>query len=223
MRADGCALPNGLDKPPDGTDAQPCPSAVHEADAETDTEVWDWQDGRPVPRAFHSPTVGRSCAAGATRGPVVAAAYFGAVAGVASVFVFEALGVEESESLKRILAMMFPGIESASLWVSTPVILLFGAAAAVAEELSYRGVVMGFVQRLSPGSRSMAIAAVVVSASLWAVLHLNMTNAPAVKFTQILLLGLAFGWLARRHCIEAAIAAHLALNVAAVVVGMCMQ
>ncbi|MHC4249853.1 MAG: lysostaphin resistance A-like protein [Planctomycetota bacterium] len=222
------ALPADARDPPSGPDERAhdvgLPPLAYEpavADAGIGTDEGIGPGGRPDRDESHAPPSERPCAAGAARRGVVAAALFGVVAGVASCIVFDALDVKESETFRRFVDSMFPNIESASPWVRMSVFLSFAMAAAVAEELTFRGVVMGFVQRLSPG-RTMAIAAATVSASLWAVEHLNITNAPMVKFAQILLLGFAFAWFARRYRIEAAIAAHLGLNVAAVLVGFWM-
>jgi hypothetical protein len=40
-----------------------------------------------------------------------------------------------------------------------------------------------------------------------------------IKLAQIFLLGLVFGWLARRYSVEAAILAHVGLNVTALIGG----
>ena len=154
--------------------------------------------------------------------PIIGAAAFGLAAGTLSVFVFEALGVEESEVLRRALSKMFPGLESADVAVMFPVVLLWAVAAALTEELTYRGVVSGFLLRLRPGDRAMEAVASVVSSLLWALLHLQNTDSPFLKCVQIFVLGLVFFELAKRWCIEAAIAAHVGLNVAAVVVGLAL-
>ena len=220
MHADGFGQPNVFGESEEMGSDRRHSFAVHENGSGSDMEAGEGRDAPSEFQAPDAPVSRRSRGAATVRRGVVAAALFGVVAGVASAVAFEALGVKESESLKKVLEKFFPHLDSASLYVSTPVVLLFTMAAAVTEELSYRGVVMGFIQRLSPRSWTAAITAAVVSAFLWAVLHLNITDAPAVKFIQIFALGLVFAWFARRFCIGAAIAAHLGLNVTAVVVGV---
>lgn len=53
-------------------------------------------------------------------------------------------------------------------------------------------------------------------AALFAVLHVPNTTFPAAKVTQMFVLGLAFGELARRQGLTAAVACHAGLNVGGV-------
>ena len=149
--------------------------------------------------------------------PIVGAGVFGLAAGALSMLLFRALGVEESEFFRRALAKMFPGLESVNAAVRFAVVLSWAMAAALTEELTYRGVLSGFLLRLRPGSRAMEAVASLVPSLLWAALHVQNTDSPLIKCVQIFILGLVFFEFAKRWCIEAAIAAHVGLNVAAVV------
>ena len=154
--------------------------------------------------------------------PITGAAIFGLAAGVVSMFVFRALGVEESEFFRKALAKMFPGLESVNAAVRFGMVLLWAMAAALTEELTYRGVLSGFLLRLRPGSRAMEAVASLVPSLLWAALHVQNTDSPFIKCVQIFILGLVFFEFAKRWCIEAAIAAHVGLNVAAIVLGFAL-
>ncbi len=105
-----------------------------------------------------------------------------------------------------------------------PIAALAITAVALGEELTYRGVLFGWLQRLfgREGRAGVAMAAVLTSL-VWAAAHIPNTDAPLVKCAQIFVLGLFFCWFARKWCLEAAIAAHAALNLSALFVGLAMQ
>ena len=144
---------------------------------------------------------------------VLGASAFGAAAGALSVVIFVAMGVEEGEEIKELLKL-FPDAEEASLWLKVPVVVLAISAPAIAEELTFRGGILGFLLRLS-GNNRLAVAGSIIAVSLvWSLIHIPNTDAPLMKCAQIFIIGIAFAEFARRSCIEAAIAGHLALNLA---------
>ncbi len=145
------------------------------------------------------------------------AAAFGVAAGVVSAVIFKLLGVGLPDALKRYGALQ-ASTGNASLAVRLPIAALAVVAVALAEELTYRGVLFGWLQRGLKG-RSGMVAAAVITSGVWAAAHLPNTDAPSVKCAQIFVLGLFFCWFARRWCLEAAIAAHACLNVAALLMG----
>jgi membrane protease YdiL (CAAX protease family) len=147
------------------------------------------------------------------------AAAFGVAAGVLSVVVFRLIGVGQSDILKQYDSLA-PSGGKAMLLARLPMAALFGTAAALGEELTYRGVLYGWLLRLvgREGRSGVALAAVATSL-LWAVAHAPNTDLPLVKCAQIFVLGLFFCEFARRWCLEAAMAAHVGVNLAALLVG----
>ncbi len=82
----------------------------------------------------------------------------------------------------------------------------------------------GGLLRLLRGAGRLGPAIAAAATSLvWAAAHAPNTDAPAVKCAQIFVLGLFFCWFARRWCLEAAVAAHVALNLAALFVGLAVH
>jgi membrane protease YdiL (CAAX protease family) len=112
-----------------------------------------------------------------------------ALVGVAGAFVSLAfirlLNVKENDVFQEI----FSGSVSLPIVWKFVISLLFVSAAALTEEILYRG------------------------ALLWAVMHLLNTNTPTFKVAQVFVLGVILAELARRWSLEAAIACHLSLNV----------
>lgn len=173
--------------------------------------------GRLEPDAF--PLLRRTGRARAA--PLVGALALGVAGGLASAVVLKALNVDISEPLKNI-TVMFPGAQSASLAVRVPVVLVTVVTIAVTEELLFRGVMFGFLLRVcGRGRLSMVFSSIVVS-FIWAILHMQNTDAPLVKCTQVFIIGLVLCWLARKGNIESAMAAHVGLNLAAAVAALAM-
>lgn len=146
------------------------------------------------------------------RGPRLAAcAGFGLGVGIASAALFFALGVDLGQGLAE-LAAYFPGLASASPLARGLIAMPLLCAAAIGEEVGFRGALLGFLWRVGGDRRWARVGAVVVVTGTWALLHLSVTDAPGLKVGQIALVGLALCWIARREGLGAAIAAHLALN-----------
>ncbi|MEK7449709.1 MAG: CPBP family glutamic-type intramembrane protease [Planctomycetota bacterium] len=147
---------------------------------------------------------------------ILAAAIFGVVSGVVSTVIFVALGMNESEPLKRI-TLMFPHAAEAGLIIRIPVLLLFVTGAAVIEELVFRGGLQAFLLRLSGNKRPAVIGSIIFVSLLWAGLHIFNTDMPAIKSLQIFIIGIVFSEFTRRSCVESAMAGHIALNFTAVI------
>ena len=139
----------------------------------------------------------------------------GTVSAVISVAVMVWLGTGVGPLLDESM-FMFQGVEDLAWPMSILIFSLAVLGPAITEELTFRGLMLGFFFRISKHNRiAMALSIVVVSI-LWSLLHVPNTDMPFVKCTQIFLIGLIFGELARRRGIEAAIAGHVALNLVAV-------
>jgi TRAP-type C4-dicarboxylate transport system permease large subunit len=151
-------------------------------------------------------------------GTLVLPALFGVLAALLSLIVFHLMGVQESEVLRN-MEKMFPGLSETPFWLRTLAGSLSFAAAAFAEELLFRGVLLGFVMRVARGRTGWFWAGNSLVSLLWAVQHLGMTGTPLVKVAQIFVIGLVLGELARKRGVEAAMAGHAGLNVAAVLMG----
>jgi membrane protease YdiL (CAAX protease family) len=150
---------------------------------------------------------------------VLAAATLGVAAGALSLVALQALGVQVSDAVKDI-QRLFPRAANAPLAVRLPVFLCAFSALAVVEELAFRGVLLGWLLRVGRPRGGYAVCAIVLVSLLWALLHIPNTNAPLLKCGQIFVFGLLLGELARRWSVEAAIAAHVALNLSVVILGL---
>ena len=143
------------------------------------------------------------------------AALIGVAGGFGSTFLFHVMGVKAGSAVEM-MQKMFPGIESYSPIVVMVAFLPAFLAAAVGEEVLYRGVLQGWLARgLGNGTAGLAVA-IVVSSVLWALAHAANASPMLPKLMQVVLLGFAFGAIARRWSVEASIVAHACLNVSAV-------
>jgi membrane protease YdiL (CAAX protease family) len=142
-------------------------------------------------------------------------AVFGVIAGLVSVAVFVWLNVGAGPMLTG-YEQMFAAFHELSLPIRLFFMALMVAGPAIAEELVFRGLLLGFLLRVSKGN-SVLVAVSIVGVSLaWSLLHLQNTDWPVLKCAQIFLIGLVLGELARRRGVESAIAGHLALNLTAI-------
>jgi len=149
---------------------------------------------------------------------LVLAAAIGVGAGVVSELVFLGLGVEVSGFLLN-LRRLYPSVDFESASVVFGLVLPATLGMALAEELVFRGVVQRWLRRLLSGHALAGPAAIAISSLVWACGHAVNAEPMGPKLVQIFLLGLAFGWLADRYSVEAAMAGHVALNIAVVAVG----
>ncbi len=154
--------------------------------------------------------------------PIAGAFLFGLAAGLASAALFSSLGVTESDAVKQMRALL-PGVEELSPIIIALTGLFMLTAIAISEELLFRGVLFGFLARLSKGNKLALGASMIVISLLWALLHLQNTNCPPLKLAQIFVLRIVFCMLARRGLLEAAIAGHVGLNLAALAAGLALQ
>lgn len=147
------------------------------------------------------------------------AAGLGVVAAVASTLGFRLLGVQLSEDLRRAL-QVFRDVD----WKAPSVLLGIGLptalAAAIGEEVFYRGIIQAWLARKLAGVRWGVAASIVITTALWAMAHSLNTDSMNSKLGQIVALGLAFGAIARRYGVEASTIAHLSLNLVVVILSL---
>lgn len=86
---------------------------------------------------------------------------------------------------------------------------------ALEEELVYRLGIQNFIARALGWWDRRYWLAILISATIWTIAHVGMLEPGWVKLVQIFPAGLALGWLARKHGIEACIVAHAVFNVSA--------
>ena len=138
----------------------------------------------------------------------------GTLFGVVSTAVFHLLGVELG-SLLDFATSLTPDLDRDAGWFKWGVLLPAVCAAAVGEELLFRGVVQRWLSRWLGGTDRAGWIAIVATAPSCAILHGANTTTPGIKVLQIFVIGLFFGWLARRHGVESAILGHVFLNLSA--------
>lgn len=137
----------------------------------------------------------------------------GAALGAVSAPVFQLQGVKAGPDLEQIAAT-FPGLAAQPMAFQTLLSLAMGCAAAVTKEVTFRGLLLGFLLATLGRRRWGPAAAGLVTALVWAAMHLGMTDAPLLKAGQITLVGLLLAELTRRWGLGAAVATHLGLNLA---------
>jgi membrane protease YdiL (CAAX protease family) len=123
--------------------------------------------------------------------------------------------VHESEEVRR-YQRFFPGLATSPFWVQFAAVLSMASAAALVEEMIFRGGILGFFLRITGNKTCTAWFIIAAVSLLWAVLHIPNTDKPGAKILQIFLLGLACGALMRRWGLGSTIAAHLTLNICSV-------
>jgi membrane protease YdiL (CAAX protease family) len=143
------------------------------------------------------------------------AAVFGIAAGLLSTWLFHVMGIKAG-SATEMLQKMFPGLDS-----YPPIVVMLAfvpafLAAALTEEVLYRGVLQAWLARALGDGRAAVLAAILVTSVLWAMAHAANASPMLPKLLQVLLLGFALGGLARRYGVEASIVGHAALNLTAV-------
>ena len=141
---------------------------------------------------------------------------FGIVVSAISAIVFTRLQVEIGESLKLLLPL-FKNVASINKIVEITITIGIVSGMALAEELGFRGVLLGLCMRLSRNNRFLIVFSYILVSLLWALLHFENTNSPLLKGIQIFLVGIVLCELTRRKGLEAAIAAHISLNAGSVI------
>lgn len=171
--------------------------------------VGAWQTLRPA-----APLLGSGLGAKARR--LLGGLGIGLVVGAGSTLLFHGLEVDSGQALKQ-LAAYYPGLVDAGAGTRALVALPLSLTAALTEEIVFRGALLGALLRWGKERGWVIVAAVLSTSALWALLHLSLTDAPGLKLIQIFILGLGFAEITRRWGLEAAILAHLGLNVAGLV------
>lgn len=145
---------------------------------------------------------------------IMAGAAFGVIAGSLSHVIFLLFKIEAGDSLKQLLSM-FPRAHEASPFLRIPIIAMTFTAAAITEELVFRGGLFAFLLRLSKNNRIAIISSIILVSLLWSLLHLANASMPLIKCLQIFVISIGLCEFARRSCLESAIAGHIALNLSA--------
>jgi membrane protease YdiL (CAAX protease family) len=150
-------------------------------------------------------------------GAVGGAAAFGALAGVAAVAAVGLRGLESAPAIVR-MVLLTPGVVRATVPLRLAVLAPAVVGAALTEELAFRGVLLGWLLRRLRG-RAGAALAVALASLLWTCAYLPATGGAPFKLAYVFLVGVLLCVFARRWCVEAAVASHIALNVAALLAG----
>lgn len=140
------------------------------------------------------------------------AAVGGVALGLGSTVLFHQLGIGMG-SLMDLASQMTPDLDRSAAWFNWGVVLPAVCAAAIGEELLFRGA----VQRWLTSWSSRPWLSIALTSLFWALLHAPNTDAPLLKLGQIFVIGLMFGALANRHGVESTIVAHVGLNIGATV------
>jgi membrane protease YdiL (CAAX protease family) len=153
-------------------------------------------------------------------------AAFGVGVALASVIAFELLGVRESRAIRTMQEMLhLGGAAPPALWLVPALPAM--TAAALAEEVLFRGALLGALLRAisstRAGGRLGVVVPVLVVSVVWGLMHVLNTDAPLIKGAQVFAIGVCLCELARRRSLDAAIAAHAALNVTAVLAAAAHQ
>lgn len=84
---------------------------------------------------------------------------------------------------------------------------------AIAEELVFRFIFPNFLAHRFKLDGNKYWIAIIISSFFWTISHAGILNPEWVKFAQIFPIGLAFGWLCRKHGLESSIFAHAGFNI----------
>jgi membrane protease YdiL (CAAX protease family) len=96
----------------------------------------------------------------------------------------------------------------------TPALILVVIQATIYEEILFRLCIQSFVAKYFGLNGRKYVWAVLLTAALWAVLHLGALDPVWIKFVQVFPIGIALGFLFRRYGLGSTILAHGAFNVA---------
>jgi membrane protease YdiL (CAAX protease family) len=143
----------------------------------------------------------------------------GAVVGVAVAavtgVVFMLLDVGLGSVLEKQAELFHPSADSMNP-IMLVLMLMAVSGIALVEELIFRGALLGALLKWAGDQRVAAVGWVVLVSLVWAAMHLLNTDAPLIKMTQIFIMGLILAWLTWWSGLSSAIAAHVALNITAV-------
>jgi hypothetical protein len=152
---------------------------------------------------------------------IAGAGAFGVGAAVVSAGVFRLFHVAAPDALKQFSAAM-PAAAQSGLWVRLVLLGLAAAGTALADELLLRGALLGWLLRSGGNRRVAAVEAAVLVSVFGACAAMVSAHATLAQGVQVFVIGLFLCEFARRSCIEAAVAAHVGLNVAALLISAAM-
>ncbi len=132
---------------------------------------------------------------------------------VAAAFGYTILVLYIFEWEPGIATPIMAGVDLERLNPWSPFLLLALACVSIVEELTFRLAIQNQLARMFKWENGKYWLAIVVTTLLWTFVHAGAINPDWVKFVQIFPLGLALGWMARKHGIESCLAAHALLNV----------
>ena len=128
---------------------------------------------------------------------------------VYTILLFEATDPELTDLVKREF-----GETPTRTW-DIVVAMIAVSVVALAEELVYRLGIQNFLARALGWWDRRYWLVILLSATLWSIGHVGVLDPPWVKLAQIFPAGLALGWLARKHGIEACVLGHVVFNLGA--------
>ena len=102
--------------------------------------------------------------------------------------------------------------------VEIPMTLAFVVSAAVAEEIVFRGAILGFLFRVSRSNTAALLASIFSVSLAWAFLHFPNTDSPTFKIAQVFVLGVILAEVTRRWSLESSVVLHASFNVASLVI-----
>jgi hypothetical protein len=102
---------------------------------------------------------------------------------------------------------------------NVPLVLGFGLAAAIWEEIFVRLFLLNALRLLFKRARGATAAAVAVSSAIWAAGHAGTMNPELVKFLQVFAIGIMLDVIYLKRGFETTLAAHGAFNIGILVVG----
>ncbi|MCY4060588.1 MAG: CPBP family intramembrane metalloprotease [Gammaproteobacteria bacterium] len=146
----------------------------------------------------------RSLVAPVSFGLLLAAAW-----SVYTMLLFEATNPELTDLAKRQF-----GETPGQAW-DVVVAMIAVSVVALAEELVYRLGIQNFLARVLGWWDRRYWLVILLSATLWSIGHVGVLDPIWVKLVQIFPAGVALGWLARKHGIEACVLGHVVFNLGA--------
>jgi membrane protease YdiL (CAAX protease family) len=150
---------------------------------------------------------------------IIVGMFVGLVSLAVTVVVFHYFHVKEPATNPD-LVKLFPAIAGMSSAALAFPIGCLAVAAAVTEELIFRGGILGVFLRITRNQTLFAWFFITAVAFLWALLHIPNTDHPFLKVVQIFTFGIVLGAMTRRWGIGSAISAHVSLNACAVILSI---
>lgn len=142
--------------------------------------------------------------------PVLIGLLLAAAWSVYTMLLFAATNPEVTDVAKRQF-----GETPSQAW-DVVVAMIAVSVAALAEELVYRLGIQNFLARVLGWWDHRYWLVILLSATLWSIGHVGVLDPIWVKLVQIFPAGLALGWIARKHGIEACVLGHVVFNLGAI-------